>query len=140
VKPVSHILVSGIISSAFYFYSKSIIASSVCFLSGVIIDIDHILDYYLHYRSFKKGFSHFYNSCLALKIDRLHLVLHSYELVLILWVLVFVFRQNLLFLAISVGMSGHLLLDQVGNDLDRLGYFFIFRLLNNFKIQRIIKR
>jgi len=132
MKPASHVIASGVVASIFYIYFRSAFGSLVCFLSGILIDTDHVLDYYLNYRTFSAGFKHFYNSCIELKLDKLLLVLHSYELILILWILVFIFQNNLLLIAISAGLTQHMLLDQIGNNAGKFSYFFIFRLCKGF--------
>jgi len=103
-----------------------------------MIDIDHLLDYYLHYRTFSGGFKHFYDSCIEPKLDKLRLVLHSYELLLIFWILVFAFPKNLLLIAISLGLTQHMLFDQITNKMPNLFYFFIFRLSRDFKKESLI--
>jgi len=137
MKPVNHLVISGIVASIFYIYFKSAVYSFVCFLSGIIIDVDHILDYYLHYRTFSAGLKHFYNTCIETEIDKLHLILHSYELIFILWILVFMFPKDLLLIAVSVGLTQHMLADQLGNKVDKLAYFFIFRLQKGFRKEHL---
>ena len=137
MKPVNHVIISGIVASFFYMYFKSAVYSFVCFLSGVIIDVDHILDYYLNYKTFSAGLKHFYNSCTETEIDKLYLILHSYELIFILWMSVFVFPENLLLIAICLGITQHMLVDQFGNKLDKFAYFFIFRLQKGFKKEHL---
>ncbi|HBA62058.1 MAG TPA: hypothetical protein DCZ92_14835 [Elusimicrobia bacterium] len=102
-----------------------------CLLSGVLLDVDHLLDFYL---TTDEPFSYkvFRAWCHEVRWERIYLVLHSYELYLLLVLAAFVYRNEVLTGA-ALGMGLHLLMDQLGNTvLDKRFYFFIFRYRSGF--------
>lgn len=106
------------------------------------MDIDHLFDCYLNYGPHFK-LEDLYHCCEEVKFKRLSLVFHSYELLAIFWISIFVFSLDNIWKAIGIGATQHLLFDQVRNisvqKLDRWGYFLSFRLKNRFKKERIAK-
>ena len=138
MKPIPHIVASGIISAISIAYFKSFGYAAVSFLAGVLIDLDHIIDYYLNY-GFTFNIKKIYNSCLAISLKRLYIVFHSYELIAFLWAAIYIFSLSKFWQAIALGFTQHIILDQVSNPVRAFGYSFIYRLCNAFDADRILK-
>ena len=136
--PLPHIVASGIISAISIAYFRSVGYAAISFLAGVLIDADHLIDYYLNH-GFTFNIKKIYNSCLVLDLGKLYLVLHSYELVAFLWVSIYVFSLSMFWQAIALGLTQHIVLDQVTNPVLAFGYFFTYRAMNGFKTIRILK-
>ncbi|NQT07370.1 MAG: hypothetical protein HQ575_07515 [Candidatus Omnitrophica bacterium] len=122
---------------------KSLACGVASFLSGVFLDIDHIFDCYLnHGRDFK--LSNLYRYCMEVRFDKLTLFLHSYELLAVFWVLIYLFSMGDIWKALAIGATQHILFDQVFNkhhaDLDWRAYFLTHRLMNRFKKEAVIRR
>ena len=131
------------VGAAVTIYFKSFTCGVASFLTGVLIDVDHILDHFLNY-GFRFRIKTFYYCCTRNKYGRLSLILHSYELVILLWALIFTLRLGSIWTAAAIGMTQHLILDHIRNIArGKVGwqpYFFLFRLKNRFMTDRIMKK
>jgi hypothetical protein len=102
-------------------------------ISSVLLDLDHLSDYVLCNRGWG-GLDHFFKSCEEGKLDRLYLVLHSFELVILLWLLIGFGTAAAWGVGLAIGVSGHLLLDWLGNRhiVQPSFYWLWFRAANGF--------
>ncbi|MDA8131001.1 MAG: hypothetical protein M0011_05805 [Elusimicrobia bacterium] len=126
MRTTAHILASSAAAGAAYALTGSAGMSVSCLLSGVLLDADHLPDFWLlsGERFTLKGF---FSWCNELRWKRIYLFLHSYELFLLLALSAWAFPGRALEGAL-LGMGLHLLMDQAGNrGLDRRFYFLIFR-------------
>ena len=133
----------GIIIS---FFTKSLFAGLICFFSGVLLDIDHIIEYIVHFgwRNFTlKGC---YEECERiakgqgeLRFKKMYLIFHSAELIFILWLASF-YTKNIYLFSAALGYSLHLVLDCIGNQLYPQAYFILWRTINNFPAWEVLKR
>ena len=136
MKPLPHIAASGIISILSWFYFRSFACCLATFLSGFLIDADHLLDYTLSYR-FTFNLHKISEICEKMKLKKLYLVLHSYEIIIILWAAICIFSLSKMWQAVALGMTQHIILDQLTNPMRPFGYFFTYRLLNRFNNNKI---
>jgi len=137
VTPLPHIVASGIISAISLAYFKSAGYAVISFLAGVLIDGDHLIDYYLNH-GFTFNLKKIYRCCLAIDLKRIYLVLHSYELIFFLWAAIYIFSLSLFWQAIALGLTQHMILDQISNPIKTFAYFFAYRAANNFKAAGIL--
>ncbi|MDP2939343.1 MAG: hypothetical protein Q8O13_04585 [Candidatus Omnitrophota bacterium] len=137
MRPIKHLVASCATGALFYLYSKSVLASLVCFLSGVFIDLDHVFDFYFHYKRLTLSIKEFYLSCEEYRFDRLFLFFHSLEWILLLWILIAIFKLNLIWVAFALGISLHIVMDMIGNRLFSYAYFFIYRWLKGFRAESL---
>lgn len=142
MKPISHVVASGVFGSAFYLLTQSSLASLVCFTSGIFIDLDHWLDYYLATGNKLVGPKALCLYCYELKFSNIYLLLHSYEITVLLWLVISAFKLNIYWIAIASGITQHMIFDQLGNTrmLNPLGYFLSYRINNNFKTDLIARK
>lgn len=102
-------------------------------LASLLIDIDHLVDYFLAY-----GFSFNLSVVSSGEYFDLNkkaiLPFHSWEVALISVSLGFIksIRYRIIFLSIGVGMLGHLLVDQVTNAPPRDFFFILVRITHDF--------
>ncbi len=75
-----------------------------------------------------------------MRLEKMYLILHSYELIALLWIAIFVFSLPKIWTAAAIGMTQHLLLDSFTNPLTSLAYFMTFRIYKGFRLKSIIKR
>jgi len=132
-----------VVGAAVAIYFKSFVCGAASFLAGVLVDIDHVLDYLINY-GFRFRIKTFWYCSMRTKYGRLSLVLHSYELVILFWVLILAVRPGNIWTAAAVGMTQHLILDHIRNiRCGKMGwqpYFFLFRLKKGFATDRIMKK
>jgi hypothetical protein len=132
MKPTGHAIASGVIGFFVWLYFKSIPAAIVSFLAGTLIDFDHFFDYYVNHH-FTLSIRKVYAASSETDFPRLYLLFHSYELVLILWASIGIFSLGIFWKALAIGLTQHIILDQMTNPVTLPAYFIIYRIVKGFK-------
>ncbi|MFC1668187.1 hypothetical protein ACFL1T_02235 [Chlamydiota bacterium] len=130
-----HTLITAIAAGIFFCITKSTTNSIILFISGVFIDLDHVIDYliYLFETKQKKcSIEHLFETCEEKKLYHVFLIFHSYELPIIGWILYFLTDRPLWLFATLFGISLHILLDVIHNPVRLLLYSFISRAFHQF--------
>lgn len=133
-----HFVVAVIMSIMIFFLFKDLTISIFFFLSSFFIDVDHILDYWIHRKMFKLSFKDFMKMCKEYKVIKVVILFHSYELIVI-FLLILLFWYNKLFVGIIIGMTTHILIDVLSNPILLRSYSFIFRFFHKFNHTKIYK-
>jgi len=130
---ILHLLIGLLVGvlALFLFKKKKLILLSLIVTFG--IDLDHLVDYFhyfgLNFQDPIAGPDFF---CLS---GKLFIPLHAWELIPLLIILSFVFKnKKVIFLSVVLALLGHYLLDQFSNGMCPFGYSLIYRFLNNFDI------
>mgnify|MGYP003970074027 CR=1 len=134
----NHITTSIIISALIFAISKSWIIFTSSLISGVLIDCDHILDYLWSYRK-RFRVKEFLNTCYCEKDYKCGVIFHSWELLLPLNLYAFLVSDNLWVMGITIGLTQHVVLDQIFNKSNWSAYFFFIRLKNGFDREKMFK-
>jgi hypothetical protein len=133
----SHVIASIIFSTLFFVVFKSWTIATVSFFSGVLIDIDHVFDYFLEFRKrfeVKEFFDVHHNR----KILFFMAIFHSWELLALLSICAFLMSWNPWIVGTIIGFTQHIILDQIFNkSFNRLIYFFFWRMKNGFNMKRM---
>ena len=132
MSPSKHIVASGISSIAFAACIHSWGGTAACFLSGIFIDLDHIIDFWIAKKRFPRQYRDLYSFCTNEKAGKLHLIFHSYELLAVLWFLCVFYKWNPVWLGLTIGMTLHIILDAMTNSLRPLVYFLTYRIRHDF--------
>ncbi len=110
---------------------------------GVFTDLDHFPDYLVHSRFRIASLKEFFFLCHNTKLSKLYLVLHSYEIVPLLFLIFHLIGWNNFTIGITTGYILHLTVDQFTNMRDfackPLFYFFTYRLSKGFKRELLVK-
>ena len=137
MRPIAHVVASGIISAFVWVYFRSFGCAVISFAAGVFIDLDHLIDFYTQHK-FTLKFKRIYCACRRIRFKRLYLLLHSYELIAILWLAIWLFSLSNAWKALAIGMTQHLAFDQITNPINTFGYFLTYRIFKGFKREFII--
>jgi hypothetical protein len=131
-----HITISTGVSAVVYHFSGSWGLALTSLLSGILMDLDHVIDYMLEHglRFDIRGFFRFFAEE---RYKRLTLIFHGWEWLLILFVLSWLTRWNILITGVFIGFSQHLLLDRLYNISRFSSYSFLYRLSVGFKPELI---
>ncbi len=126
-----HIAASIIISGLLHAIFKSWTITTASFVSGVFIDLDHIIDYVITYgrRFDAKHFFHYFNNSQCKKSI---FIFHGWEWLFIFAVIAKLTEWNPLPIGILIGCAQHLVLDQLFNKTSALTYFFFWRWKHKF--------
>jgi hypothetical protein len=122
--PPGHIAISLSIGGVLWLLTRSVPSVLVSLLVGVLMDLDHILDYYLW----------------LVKEDRqrLFLLLHGYELFPPILIAAILLGWHPLLLAGALAFLAHLLTDQFSNRARPLTYFLTYRALKGFRLKAVV--
>ena len=101
------------LAAALYAYSRSVPEAASCFLSGVLIDLDHVVDFHL-FSGERFSLVNFFSWCYESRWRKVTLILHSYELFGILCAVAY-YLDSAVLQGIIWGAGLHLLLDQLAN-------------------------
>jgi len=130
MRPVYHILASASVAAVVYGLSGSGVASGASLATGVLIDADHLVDYFKA-RGLHFDWQDFMGVDYFTKNGQIIVPLHSIELLLIVGLL-----APLLGWVTALGMAAsfflHLLMDMWAYPFHPLTYSFIFRWLHRF--------
>lgn len=116
---------------------KSFASALVCFFVGILVDVDHYIDY-ARDRGCNFNLKGFFQYCHGSQYDRLFIVLHGYEYFVPLAFILVLSEYNLFAAAIFVGYAQHMLFDQFTNPVKPLAYFITYRLKNRFSKQCVL--
>lgn len=143
------------------FYLKNKKNLFISFLTGLIggffIDLDHLFDYFLAF-GFRFRLDYFLKGYQFLKSDKIYIPLHSFEIVIILFIIYyllsigyknflrfknfknfknFITLKTLIF-AFSLSLLFHIAFDIVENELPPSTYSFIYRISKNFELKNLV--
>jgi len=131
----THVLSSAILAIVFYYFTQSLTAIAVLLLSGVFIDLDHLLDFWKTRPRNPLSLKEFLHPGNYMHQNRKVFVpFHSYELIILLWLLSREFNWPLILIALSSAFTLHLILDDIGNHLKTFSYFLIYRTFKKFQV------
>ncbi len=104
--------------------TKNPLAIPAAYTTGVLIDVDHAIDYFNWY---------------VLKNDRRALIIfHAWEFSLIGLVALFAFWQHPIFIAAVLGHVAHITADQIANKLHPMAYLITYRISHKFDRRHLI--
>ena len=138
MRPVYHVIVSGGVSAIFALWVKSKMAILACFLGGIFIDLDHHLDYFLVRKELPLSYKKLVNFC-EKDQGALHLYLHSYELLILMWICIYCFSPADIWVGIAVGFTTHIFCDELANPFRPMAYFLTYRIKHKFNRKMLFK-
>jgi hypothetical protein len=131
LKPIPHVAASCVIGAAVGVYFGSLKCALVSLAAGVLIDLDHLWDYYATH-PVTADIKKIYDACAEVNLNKLYFFLHSYELVILMWCAIYVFSMSNAWKAAAIGLTQHLLFDQLTNPVKPMAYFLTYRIFNRF--------
>lgn len=133
MKAVEHGALSLVAGGSLWLLSDSFAAGASCFLTGLLLDVDHLVDYLLHHPR-ANTLADLVDVCENCRLLRVVLPLHSWELLLLVPPALGLFPgQQVLVAGIALGLATHLLADQLSNPVTGRAYFLIHRWRNGFR-------
>ena len=142
----NHVISSVCAGWAVWFFTRSLYAGIICVLVGIFIDIDHVLDYMLHFGWRDFSIKKLFHVCqqtrekkVEIGFDRFYVFLHAHELLVFLWFIA-IYTQNIYFLSAVIGYTLHLTLDCLGNSRHPCMYFLSYRIAKKFDIRVLFRK
>lgn len=135
-----HVVTSTILSGAVYAVTGSTPMAVSTVASGILIDLDHVLDF-LVFSNKKFTLKNMFVWCDKCQWEKVTLLLHSWEMMFFLACLAGI-TGNPVLLGIVIGAGFHLTGDQIvnprKNPLHRYFYFLGFRIAKGFRREHIL--
>lgn len=103
-----------------------------------MIDLDHLIDYYASH-PFTANARTIYFTCLRMDLKKVYIVLHSYEIIACLWITIYVFYLGNFWKAVAIGLTQHIIFDQIVNPISAYSYFLTYRIAKGFKRNDLIE-
>ena len=116
---------------------KSFLYSLVCFLAGILVDVDHFFDY-VRCTGWNLDIKHFFHVMYGARYKHLTILFHAYEYSVLIVFLIIVTGGNLLVVAVGIGYMQHLIFDQFTNPVKPLAYFIAYRLKHGFSRECVL--
>lgn len=127
-----HVAASAVLGGGLFLYTRSAVAGLACFFSGFLVDVDHLLDYWVNH-GLRFNVGHFFYVFRKEPLKKILVLFHAWEWVLILLAAVLLTKGNMLFTGLFVGIGSHMFFDQVVNKHSAFAYFLIFRIRSGFE-------
>jgi hypothetical protein len=138
MRTVHHIITSAGVSLATYSRYRSRGAAIASFLAGWLIDLDHIVDY-VRAHGWKLSWFHVNEAAHENYSGKLYLLLHSYELLALFFLLFRGPERQPYRVGITLSILTHLLLDQRCNPSRKpLTYFLAHRIRKRFDANELL--
>ena len=146
MSPSKHVISSFVFGFIFWFFTKSIYAGLLCWASGVLIDLDHIVEYIIHFGKGGLTYEELYKISEQTGkregeriFKKLYLVFHVAEIAILFW-LIAIYTKNIYFYAVALGHTLHLIMDYIANPVYPFSYFMFWRIIHKFEIDKIIRK
>ncbi len=140
----THLTLSLLVGLIIWKISGNVYVLSAALMGGFFIDLDHLLDYFLAFGA-KFNLSYFLKGYQFLKTDKIYVLFHSWELVIILFSIILFFMNfknfitlRTFLLSFSVSLFLHLFVDVFTNNMKAKSYFLLYRINNNFSLKTMV--
>lgn len=139
MSPLGHLALATVSSGVLYAASGDPAAAAACFLAGVFIDLDHFPEYFW-FVGLKLDIADFQRACEEARFPKTLLILHSWELLALGWVAALGFLPGLVPEALLLGLTLHMVGDQLFNDCYPGCYFLSYRLYHRCDAARCFRK
>ena len=139
MRPSVHLGASAVISLTLFAVTRSPGLAGISFLSGTLLDLDHVLDYIREYGipvNPKKFFRTFYGN----RFRKYIFIFHAWEWLPVLYFGSQVSGWHTVPVGLLIGFLHHMVIDQAGNGVTSGAYFFIWRASRRFTLECIVRR
>ena len=136
--PTSHAIISGILGYGIYKCSGSAPAGCAAFLSGILIDFDHHIDYLIAKGRIPLSYKKLFYFCSYDSYPKIYLLFHAWEYLALLWFFIYIAKLHVIWIGFALGLTTHMICDQWVNPLKPLGYFLIYRIKQGFLKRKIL--
>lgn len=126
-----HTALSTIVSAGLFAFFRSWPLTVASFLTGVLVDIDHVIDYVFRH-GVQFNVKRFFRTSYERQYVHAVLIFHGWEWLGVLGFLAILSNADLWVIGLLVGYSHHLVLDQIGNRPHALGYSVMWRIRHGF--------
>jgi hypothetical protein len=134
-----HTAFSTVISGILYIVFKSWGLAAACFISGIFIDLDHIIDYTREH-GLPFNIKKFFRVNNKAQYNKILLLWHGWEWLILWGMAAWLTDWNPWITGAFIGFSNHLVLDTFYNSLNLKSYSLLWRWRQDFDFDRIFPR
>ena len=138
MKPQGHLVASAALGGICWAGSRNPGALLTSLAFGVLLDLDHLIDYWYAERRLPRDLDDFRSGRYFVRSGRLFVLFHGYEYLPLLYLGWRALRGRQAALVAVGAVLLHLLADQLVNYLKPLGYFVSYRVAHRFRTAEII--
>lgn len=131
MRPIHHIAVSAAVSALVWAFLRDATAAAVCFLTGILMDLDHLIDYAYNYGP-RFRLKHFFSAFRYEAFENIFVFLHSWEFIALYFAILWLIDWQPVALGAVIGVAVHLGLDHFFNEHSRFAYFLSYRIFHGF--------
>ncbi|UCH79914.1 MAG: hypothetical protein JSW20_09175 [Nitrospiraceae bacterium] len=131
-----HVAVSTTLSMFLFMIFKSSYLSVACFLSGILIDLDHFIDYFRE-QGINLDIKKFFRICEHAQFNKILLLLHGWEWIIVMCTISWSLGWAPLMTGIIIGFSHHIMLDSLYNRTHLRTYSIIWRWSKGFDFDTV---
>ena len=126
-----HVMASAGIGGVLYAAGAPPSMAVASLVAGVCIDVDHVLDYLIQFGIASDWRSNFFRSFYERQYDRIYILLHGWEWAAAL-ILAAALLGNPLLIGAAIGVTQHLIQDQMSNGGHAAVYSLLWRIAMRF--------
>ena len=124
------------------FYRNPILAFGSAFFGAVLIDLDHLIDYFFAF-GFHFNLTRFIHGEQFAQNDKIYVLFHGWEYVILLLGVVWLIKSNIKLkvatLALSLGAFFHLLIDvNVNGGMTMKSYSVLYRATHHYEMEKVV--
>ena len=134
-----HTAFSVIISGMLYMIFKSWGLATACLISGIFIDLDHLIDY-VRETGWPFKIKSFFQFCHKCQFRQIFLIWHGWEWVVLFGIAAWLTDWNPWITGTLIGLGLHIVLDTFYNGSNVLSYSLIWRWRKNFEFDRVFPK
>ncbi|MBI5663931.1 MAG: hypothetical protein HZC49_02400 [Nitrospirae bacterium] len=134
-----HTAVSLTIAGVLYMAFKSWGLSLACLISGIFIDLDHLLDV-VREHGWSIKVKDFFRICHHAQFDRIILIWHGWEWLFLLTISSWLTDWDPWITGTLIGFGQHMVLDTYFNNARFMSYSLIWRWKNNFDFDTVFPK
>lgn len=139
MRPAYHLALSSLIAGGSFAATQSPPIAVSTFAIGFLIDGDHLFDYalYCFQKRRRPNFREFFDSSCLPPPSRIYVPLHSYELLLLIWLIAISLSAFPWAVWLSLSFGAHLLMDYLAYHPHPLYYFLTLRMIRGFSYDTV---
>jgi membrane-bound metal-dependent hydrolase YbcI (DUF457 family) len=138
MRPQGHVLVSAGLGSLFWAKSRDPRTMALSLAFGVLVDLDHFIDYWYFKRHISFDLQEFLHSRYWEGSKRLFILFHAFEYLPLVFLFWQAWKGRRWAVAATAAMSSHVLADHFINELRPFGYFIVYRAAKGFRSEELI--
>lgn len=143
--PIKHLTCGLILGTGILISEKDIMKAASCVCGATMSDIDHIIEYAKYCKDYdvKPTFPEWKSGNYFTKKGTIYVIFHSWELCAIMWFISGTIKDvkiNSIINGLTLGYTSHLILDHIGNNLNNMGYFWLYRWWKKYRQDVLLER